>query len=457
LEQNVDEPAAGLASYHHRARRGALAAGFFMMATAVLLNDWVVSAFAREYYFGKIPPIIYYGRGLVFIAGLATVIFRGAWPVRSVVGRAYAALEPVSGIMGFILIFYLLAETGAHAIMFHRLEKNILQAALMNVGYVNDEIPEYVPHLFRNYIPNAASEVVNQYGFRWGGGEKKTRNRILCVGGSTTWGWGIDVWEETYPVQLEDYLRQKGYDVDTINAGVQYYSSAEDLTGLLFTGLYTHPDIVIIYTGVNDVEAILSPGEYKPDYSHWRAVDAGAIQQSPRVAHKLAWSVPSWMVRLAATLAFKPDGFQASMVCYPLYNLNSAVKAGNVIDPGNAEALYVNTVNMVAAVRAHGASPVLVDFNIQVDHPFNDDHLYAGASAEEKEKMKARWKLGSDLASGAIRRAAKTTGAPLIPYSGFKPVPPGEYFDFCHLNPEGARQMAAYFGDFIIEHGLLKK
>ena len=60
-----------------------------------------------------------------------------------------------------------------------------------------------------------------------------TAYRIVCLGGSTTYGDGVEDWHFTYPALLQDSLRARGIgDVEVVNAGVSGYSSYESVVNL---------------------------------------------------------------------------------------------------------------------------------------------------------------------------------------------------------------------------------
>lgn len=97
--------------------------------------------------------------------------------------------------------------------------------------------------------------------------------RVLCLGGSTTYGNSVDAPEEAYPARLAEFLnRQKPESVDrveVINGGLEYATTAELLTHYHFKFHYYRPDLVVINTGGND-GLPPSTSNYQPDYSHWR-------------------------------------------------------------------------------------------------------------------------------------------------------------------------------------------
>lgn len=76
------------------------------------------------------------------------------------------------------------------------------------------------------------------------------QKKIVCLGDSLTAGLGVSL-EESYPAQLEQALKNKGYDVQVINAGVSGETSRGTLSRLDWI-LMQKPDIVILEIGAND-------------------------------------------------------------------------------------------------------------------------------------------------------------------------------------------------------------
>lgn len=104
----------------------------------------------------------------------------------------------------------------------------------------------------------------NSYGFR---GQEfsldKDRNtfRVICMGDSVTFGAHTAI-GYTYPKVLEKLLKSKfpSGNFEVINAAVPGYTSYQGLILLKKYILNYHPDLIIIYYGVND-----RSGSYKSD------------------------------------------------------------------------------------------------------------------------------------------------------------------------------------------------
>ena len=116
------------------------------------------------------------------------------------------------------------------------------------------------PHPYLAYVPKpgftskegAKHQIAhNSLGFR--GPEVVTPKpagtfRVLCLGGSSTYGHGPTSNDTTWPARLQAYLKQAKPDmpIEVVNGGCQGYSSFESLANLAFRGLPLKPDLVIV-------------------------------------------------------------------------------------------------------------------------------------------------------------------------------------------------------------------
>jgi hypothetical protein len=76
--------------------------------------------------------------------------------------------------------------------------------------------------------------------------------RILCLGDSFTWGWGVEQ-DEIYTTVLERRYARAGAAVEVMNVGVGGYSTDQLLLYLLDEGLSYSPDHVVYQAAWNDV------------------------------------------------------------------------------------------------------------------------------------------------------------------------------------------------------------
>ncbi|MCK4660395.1 MAG: hypothetical protein KAV82_12805 [Phycisphaerae bacterium] len=100
---------------------------------------------------------------------------------------------------------------------------------------------------------------------------KSTEFRIVCLGGSTTWGHGAAA-DKAWPAVLERILCEDGCDVEVINAGFPWYSTASSLVNYALLMRHYNPDVVIITHGVNDLyRSFPQPGEppFELDYGSY--------------------------------------------------------------------------------------------------------------------------------------------------------------------------------------------
>ncbi len=148
----------------------------------------------------------------------------------------------------------------------------------------------FQPHPYVTFVPRKSWQTPqgrklvahhNSLGFR--GAEttwKKPegRFRIVCLGGSSTYGYTTTNDEATYPVRLEQNLRKGRPDLDleVINCGAPGFTSFESMSLLASRAIALEPDVVIVYHGLNDAQGSLYRSKAKPeapvqvDNTHYR-------------------------------------------------------------------------------------------------------------------------------------------------------------------------------------------
>lgn len=97
--------------------------------------------------------------------------------------------------------------------------------------------------------------------------------RVVCLGGSSTYGHTPTSNETTWPAQLGHHLSEMypERDIEVINAGTSGYSTFESVANLAFRVAELEPDLVVVYHSINDMRCALYPNP-QPDNTHWRAV-----------------------------------------------------------------------------------------------------------------------------------------------------------------------------------------
>jgi hypothetical protein len=139
----------------------------------------------------------------------------------------------------------------------------------------SDELPFFLsqPNLtFTNYPLKTQNQkvLINEHGYR-GDVLKVKKNkdfiRVLFLGESTTFGYKVDD-NSTYVKILEEKFKSE-YKTEFINGGILGASSSEVLSNYVFKFQYYDPDIVVIKTGLNELDLFMFEN-YQPDYTNFR-------------------------------------------------------------------------------------------------------------------------------------------------------------------------------------------
>lgn len=88
--------------------------------------------------------------------------------------------------------------------------------------------------------------------------------RVVAFGDSGVYGAGV-ARNQTYPAQLGAMLRQDGYDVTVINAGVNGMMSSDAVADV---SRIPKADVVIVHVGVNDRKHGVPPGTIRQNVAY---------------------------------------------------------------------------------------------------------------------------------------------------------------------------------------------
>ena len=190
--------------------------------------------------------------------------------------------------------------------------------------------------------------------------------RIVCVGGSTTYGGKTD-----HATFLEEQLRTDGYQVEVLNAGVPGWTSRESLINFELRVLPMQPDLVIVYHGRNDLFPQLYDN-FEIDYSHFRdwTYDFTATNRDLK-----RWFGRSRTFMLFG-LAFPTISGWDEVAEHPIYGSvrlenrplpERAVR--NLNDPTRTHGFTRNNEQLISLASSHGADVVLATFAFRPDKP----------------------------------------------------------------------------------------
>jgi len=132
--------------------------------------------------------------------------------------------------------------------------------------------------------------------------------RILCMGGSSTYGVGASSDSFTWPAQLQLALASSNpaTHIEVVNAGVPGYTSFETLIDLELRGVDLAPNIVVVYQGFNDLRAATRAADrVAGDNTHYRrrwtapGGDSNRVLAHSRIALLSRWLFTTFQSRVS--------------------------------------------------------------------------------------------------------------------------------------------------------------
>lgn len=266
--------------------------------------------------------------------------------------------------------------------------------------------------------------------------------RIVCLGGSTTYGTGVSDNADAYPAQLERLLNERSESeragvYEVLNLGVGGYTSLEVLRLLETEALALEPDAVLIQVAINDVGPRLYPG-FVCDYSHFRKpmrpLPDGPVGRA--LVHSRFALVTGWALGI-----FEPLTLQARTQ-RPLPPVSEAIAH---FERSDAACFVRNMRDAVARCQAAGVDVYLLT-EAYVDFP-----PPAGAD-EAAVRLESLYKDGLRQHNAALMEIAADTGAGLIDLYRLMPGDRAFYTDPIHANEAGNEAKAAIIAEELLDH-----
>ncbi|HRW20895.1 MAG TPA: GDSL-type esterase/lipase family protein [Bacteroidales bacterium] len=279
---------------------------------------------------------------------------------------------------------------------------------------------------------------------------KKDNNciRILAIGGSTTYGDGVKLPAEAWPKILENELNESivGSNIQVINAGLPWGTSAELLNHYIYQDRYLSPDIVIIHTGINDIQPLMF-NDYSPDYSNWRNYKSGGKNGIRKGENGLINF--SNIIKLIYTIWYSKLEYAVSQTYVStkdMHNielkqmLKNAETHENIGFKRNMNLLVRNILQ--DSVKVIFFEPYLAD----IDNPEYFKNLL-------DEKDLEFYKIAQIAINKNFSTAKELCNNYGIEYLSMKKgcISPENMVDVCHLNVDGEEQKAEFILSILLE------
>lgn len=254
---------------------------------------------------------------------------------------------------------------------------------------------------------------------------------VVCLGESTTWGAGAASNAYTWPEILEAELaaRYPALNVKVFNLGVPAGTSAYSLVAFALIGIRLHPDIVIVYHGVNESGAMMAADfrfdqsshfyDFNPD-SAWR----GVRRSLPR------WTLPSYAVAYVASLI--DDSLRVNSMGFHIVKQNPGV---DELPDAGVETTLENFLTLAAIARGEGADTLFSTFQFYD----GNDPLWVRFNTILRDffQKQGLWWVDQDALIADYERSIN--------------------WDDVHLTRKGNEALADNFAAAIVERGVLEK
>jgi lysophospholipase L1-like esterase len=327
---------------------------------------------------------------------------------------------------------------------------NKIRAQLLGVNIGKRGLPYFLcqPNITLSNYPNKSNgkeELVNDHGYRGKlvNVKRNSKKRILFLGESTTFGYGVSNCKNYISI-LEDSLNKK-FDVEFINGGILGATSSEVLSNYIFKYKYYNPDIVVVKTGLNELDMFLYKN-YQPDYTNFRNINFNIYELPTNAKFLLSSNFVSILYIKLFIFPYFDNGFILSNETNKFNKkINWFDRDINVLDEANKNnyfflAFYNNLQLLIEAIGQKKIIIVTNNYNKNFSNESNENFIFYKRLIAEYNKI--------------IKKFAIVYESVLIDIPN-EAIDDNLYFDDCHFNEEGHRIYANYYYP-ILEDAVLK-
>lgn len=281
--------------------------------------------------------------------------------------------------------------------------------------------------------------------------------RILCVGGSTTFDILAASDEASWPWRLEQELRERGHAVEVWNAGFPGWTSLENLISLAIRDRDLEPDWIIVFQGIND----LQPASHDP---FDRQYEAGHAEIAHRTLgfelEPLAWHQRSLLLEALSDRIWGPSNPWDRVQPEGQRTTNRAE-----IPPEAVGVFERNLRSMIALADELGAGVVLVPQTVRLraEYLAEDRALLAqwipgldpddvSAELEKLNRAAMRLALVGGALEGEARESEALADAVLRASPQLETWPDAAWDDAMHFSADGSTRFARAIAELLAPH-----
>lgn len=332
--------------------------------------------------------------------------------------------------------------------------------------YTNSFIPSEMPHNVKYRLTSneglsgmdtAMTYSTNNVGFRGDSiivPKPVDETRIFIIGGSTAQCLYIDDSKSLDRV-LQDELRQQlpGKNIKVFAAAKSGDASDEHIAMLGHRIIHMQPDLVILFSGINDLRKTIQ----RYDYLHLDPVR----QYSPRY---IFLEATNFQLGRRLYYLFKRPGAEEIRETLPLKTNYREVFAVQQRAPVSDSLPYINSTgygenlrSIAGTCRANGVKLIFVPnqstWNSREDTGINSQHwLQTCGKIRYREEYLSN---GLDSFNYKMREVAAETDVSFFDLPAVIPKTRQYFYDDCHFNVPGAREAGMKLAAFILDRKVL--